>query len=423
MKLAQAQVIFLHGIAGSGMRGLAWLLLQQGKEIRGTDSQLPDDLPSDFSLAPEQEAQKLLAGVQLYIHTDAVTPDHPLHDLAVSQHIPVISYAEALGGLTQGFTTVAVAGTHGKSSTTAFLGHIAIEAGLDPTVLVGAAVPGWEGKHARFGKSSLYIVEADEYRNHFHTLAPTLGIITSIDFDHPDFFTTLTNVTASFQGFVSRITPDGSLIIPAALAEKNTITLPHNTVLVSPLEHAVSLPGKHMQMNAALAVAAAEQLGVSRKDALRYLQTFPSLGRRFETIGFIGATPVISDYAHHPAEITATIAAARDMFPGKRLGIIFEAHTAERLIAFTQDFVTALRASDGVLVYPPFIPKGRGQEVANAAALLEKELASTGHLIAALSHPEELGSYIQQLADQYDVILACTAGNLDSHLRKTVTGN
>jgi len=190
-----ARNVFMLGIGGSGMRGLAYLLSSQGKRISGTDDQFEHlktspDL-SACALYSEEAATQALAEAQLLVYSDAVADDHPLRQQWEKQGKPSLTYHEAVGQLTAAYQTIAVAGTHGKSSTTVMLAHIMAAAGLDPTVLVGATVPAWGQRNARAGHDAYFLVEADEYRNHFLSFKPAHAIVTSIDFDHPDYFKAL----------------------------------------------------------------------------------------------------------------------------------------------------------------------------------------------------------------------------------------
>jgi len=414
--LEQAKTIFFHGIGGSGMRGLAWLLHSQGKRILGTDTNLPNDIDPAFKVVPESDATTLLQESDFYIHTDAVPPNHPLYLEAQSQGIPQAPYHFALGQFSQNYTVIAIAGTHGKSSTTAFLSHILITAGLDPTVLVGASIPGWPGKNARAGKTDLFVVEADEYRDHFLSLTPAHAIITNIEYDHPDYFAALSDVEASFQSFINSITQ--TLTISIAIIEQNRLQIPTKATIVTP-SSTVSppLPGQHMAHNASLAIAAATNFGISPEDAQRHLESFPGLHRRFEHIATIADTEIISDYAHHPREIAVTIDAAQQRYPHKKIGVIFEAHTAERLTVFRQDFAEALKHADAVMLYPPFLPEGRTQTEGLAAF---SQLSDSLPEAIALKDKSNFVALFREFIAKCDVVIACTAGNLDRELRTAV---
>ncbi len=392
--------IFMLGIAGTGMRGLAYLLHEKGNVISGSDV-TADALAElvNYETALEGIAFSLVERADVLVYTDAAPNDHPLRKLARDKGISEMSYQAALGEFAEAYEVIAVAGTHGKSSTSAFLAHILIEAGLDPTVLIGASCSALEGEHARLGQSSYFVVEADEYREHFLTLKPAQAIITNVDFDHPDFFKSRGVIEALFEEFAGRVAGE-------VITEADTEGVP------------APLPGEHMKRNAALAVAMAQRLGVERTDAIEALYTFPGLKRRFEVVGSIKETDVISDYAHHPAAIVATLAGAREKYPNTRIAVIFEAHMLERLSTFFDDFVEALSQADHVLIYPPFEPEGRGAaEAVDAVARLSESLKAMSTSTEVLQDADTLPASVETLADSYDLVVAFTAGRLDGALR------
>lgn len=412
MTLAQAKTVFMLGIGGTGMRGLATLLAGRGKTILGSDQQYDlikawPDL-KDFEIADEPEANSLLEKADVLIHTDAAEATHPLILAAQERGMLVMPYQVAVGELSKDFTTIAVAGTHGKSSTTAFLAHILIETGKDPTVLVGAPIPAWGGG-ARVGQSDLFVVEADEYREHFLTLKPAHAIIVSVDFDHPDYFKSLEHVKEAYKRFKERV--QGTVLTFQDLSADDFVNVP------------APLPGTHMQHNAALAVKMAEILNGPREQAIAALKTFPGIGRRFERLGAIGAMEVYTDYGHHPREIEATIAGARSSpaYAGrKRLLVVFEAHTLERLRVFFEDFRETLADADGVLLVPVFIPAGREHESAEALQKLQALQTELPEKTWRIDSYNDLGKQLKQLSSQFDVALAFTAGRLDAELRKVI---
>lgn len=373
------------------MRGLAYLLENSGKNVKGVDR--------DYN---QQLAEKDLGQSGVLIYSDAVAAGHPLRQAARHKDIPELAYHEAVGELAAGYTTIAVAGTHGKSSTTAMLAHIMIEAGLDPTVLVGAGVPAWGGRSARAGTGKYLVVEADEYRDHFLALKPAYAVVTNIDYDHPDYFASLDEVKKSFDKFVNQVSGD---------------------VVTSDDVSGDFGVGEHMQHNAALAVAMAEKLGTERGRAEGALKSWRGLGRRMEELGDFGGRLIVSDYGHHPVEITATLKAARKKYGDKKILVLFEAHTLERLKVFKTEFTEALSKADGVLLVPVFIPVGREQQTQEAEkrlAQLEQVLSNKQLPTWRISGYEELPKELEELAPQFDVALAFTAGELDSRLRALV---
>lgn len=420
------------GIAGAGMQALGRILEAHGHAIVGTDydaaklALLPTS--ASFAVIPEADAAGAVAEAQLLIYTDAAPEFHPIRAAARAKKIPLSMLFSALGMVAENYRVLAVTGTHGKSSTTAFLGHIMATAGLDPTVFIGAAVATWPLGNARVGASDYLVIEADEYRNHFLNLKPTHAIITTIDFDHPDFFQDLAAVENSYAAFIGHIKKGGTLVCPTEVINAHP-QLPWlaTTLAVPPPtgNFPLPLPGQHMQYNATLAITLAHKLGIDRTTALKSLATFPGLARRFETIGYIDTLRIISDYGHHPAEIAATLQATRERYPEAKIVALVEPHTAARVQSFADQFVQALAAAncDGILLYPTFYVPGRDD--ASAAA------ASTITLYDALkrARPENvdkvdarnLQAMLRRQAGQYDTVIAFSAGTLDSILRPLVT--
>ncbi len=410
------------GINGSGMRGLAYLLEQQGEKIIGYD-----DNQSNSSCSLD-EALAALPTADRVIYSDAVPEDHQLRIQAQQHGIRALPYQKALGEFAALYTTIAITGTHGKSSTTAFLAHIAIEHGIDPTVLVGANMPTLPGKHARLGGSQYFIVEADEYRRHFLELTPAHILITSIDFDHPDSFSSLEDTEKAYTEFIARLQPSGKVITPQDVQEQHpNVVWPSDTIAIS--EHglrdiSVLLPGIHMQMNAALACEAAVLLGIDRAAAQKSLLTFPGLGRRFELLGTYEGVEIRSDYGHHPTEIAATIAGARIAEPNAHIIAIFEAHMPLRLHTFFNEFADALATADSVIIVPPFVPAGRDTTDAMQDALRLRDCLTARHKqVAYIEELSELASAIQEhqkTSPEPRIAIGFSAGLLDEELRKTV---
>lgn len=408
-------LLFL-GIGGAGMRGLAYLAEQEGIPVIGYDDN------SAVSPLTQEQALEQLSKTTSVIYTDAAPQDHPIRVKARELGIPETPYHKLLGHVANKYEVLAVTGTHGKSSTTAFLAHILIEAGLDPMVLVGASMPTLPGKHARFGKGKYFVVEADEYRNHFYELSPSNIIITSIDFDHPDSFSGIDEVEQSYQHFIGQLRSGGNVFVPEQEAvEHPAITWPSATIRVSASDSegiTVPLPGNHMRQNASLAVALAEQLGVPRKDAIAYLKTFPGLARRFEILGTINHVSVRSDYGHHPTEIRATIEAAREVTPNTPIIALFEAHMPQRLHTFFDDFASALANADEVIVTKPFVPAGRDQEILTDAYSLAEKIIAQGGTATCIFDDTELVSELEK--KPLSIAIAFSAGTLDNRLRNIV---
>ncbi len=386
MSLYQANNLFLIGIRGTGMRGLAYLLRKMGKAVSGVDR--------DYD---KSKAERLLLSADMLIYSDAVPEDHPLRRQAEKNRIPQQAYHRAAGDLSKNYLTIAVAGTHGKSTTASMLAHIMIKAGLDPTVLLGASVLDWHGHNSRAGRSQYFVVEADEYRDHFLALKPTHAIITTIDFDHPDYFTSLDDVKKSFKKFTRQVA--GTVI----------------TEVNAPP------PEDYLSYNWSLAAAMAQALGIKQEQVTAAKKSWRPPGRRMEEIGSYKGMLIVSDYGHHPAEIAATLRAARQKYPHKKTLAVFEPHTPDRLQAFGRQFARELARADGVLLAPVFMPAGRQgstKETKRLLARLQRQLSAKSVPASMVKSFSNLPEELEQAAKDFDLALAFTAGELDGRLRK-----
>ncbi len=401
------------------MRAVSYLAQEHGIRVIGYD-----DNP-EFSNYTQDEVLEKLPEITSLVYTDAAIFEHPLRIAFRNTGKQESAYHEFLGHIASHYHVLAVTGTHGKSSTTAFLAHILIEAGLDPTVVVGASMPSLPGKHARYGKGKYFVIEADEYRRHFLTLHPAHSIITSIDYDHPDAFSSLEDVEHAYEEFMANTDVHGSIFTPEKEYRNHSdMHWPKNTVPV-PISDAdainVPLPGKHMRTNASLAVALAEKIGVNREEAITSLKTFPGLGRRFELLGSIGNVSIRSDYGHHPAEIRATIEGAREFSPNTHIIALFEAHMPQRLHTFFDDFASALALADEVIITKPFAPTGRDGESLDDAYRLKDAICSKKINATCIFNDQELARELSK--KELSIVILFSAGTLDARIRPIVNNN
>ena len=416
--------IFFLGVGGSGMSSLAYLYAKKGAQVYGSD-QNPEAItkPQEkglITVVPSDDAEEIISTCDLLVFSDAVPANHSDRQFAQTHAIPQMAYQEALGEFTRDYTLIAVTGTHGKSSTTSFLAWILIEAGLDPTVLIGARAPFLDYSGARLGKSSIMIVEADEYRRHFLSLEPKYAVITSIDFDHPDYYTSMEDVQDAYNSFANKVPSDGLLVAPEELTSSLNLlkSCPASFLPLPDNEIPMPLPGEHMRQNANLAITICERLGIPRVQSIAILKDFPGLERRFETVTNIDSMRVVSDYGHHPAEIKATLTGARNAFPSKKIVALFECHMIERLQMFYSDFAEALSMADHVIVCPVFMPKGReGVSTEDDVRLFLKELTRHGVVYERISNFTELPTLLEKIAPEYPLAIGFSAGKLDAILR------
>ncbi|MGE0161100.1 MAG: UDP-N-acetylmuramate--L-alanine ligase [Gemmatimonadales bacterium] len=402
---AGAPVHFM-GIGGAGMCALAELVLRSGGRVSGCDLKESDALRDLARLGAQVHVGHDAAhvvGASALVITSAVPQNHPELAAARAAGVPVLKRAEALGAWVESGTVVAIAGTHGKTTTTAMTTEILARAGRDPTGLVGGKVAGWEG-NLRFGAPSLFVVEADEYDRSFLRLAPDVAVITNVEADHLDIYGDYAGVRGGFVDFVGRVRGGGRVIVcaddPGAaslapVAGRNAYTygttagsmLRGVDVIVRPglvrctvLEEGrrvgmltLAKGGRHTVLNALGASAAARTLDVPWTAIFEALASFRGVARRFERLGEAEGIVVIDDYAHHPTEIRATLTAARAGYEEARIVAVFQPHLYSRTRDFRDDFGSVLALADAVWVTDVFpareapIPGVTGEGVAAAA--------------------------------------------------------
>lgn len=388
--ITRSRRVHLVGVGGSGMSSLAELLLDRGLEVSGSDVTVgaPTSLTERGARVAVGHRAEQVDGADLVIVSAAIPPDNPELIEAHRRGLPILTHAEALGELMRGLVGVAVAGTHGKSTTSALLGFILASAGLDPTVLVGARAVDFGGG-ARSGQGPHLVVEADEYDRRFLTLNPALALITSIEADHLDCFGDLDEIVGAFRAFVNRLPPAGLLVTCADDPVLASLDLPRRRLTYGVAERAdwrldrleprhgggcsfrvrgpageahaqLQLSGLHNASNAAGALAATTALGVDLGAAVQALAAFRGTERRFQTLTRAGEIWVVDDYAHHPTAVRATLEAARQVHPG-RLWAVFQPHTSNRVAALMDSFATAFVPADLLTLLPIYQPPGRGR--------------------------------------------------------------
>ena len=371
------------GVSGAGMAPLAELALRSGGAVSGCDLVAGPAVAAltrlgmDFS---EGHDPAHVGAAVAVVVTSAVPSGHPELAAARARGIPVIKRARALGQWVNEGRVVGVAGTHGKTTTTAMATHVLEHAGADPTGVVGGEVAGWGG-NLRPGGSDVFVVEADEYDRSFHELAPEVAVVTNVEADHLDTYGDLGGVRAAFSEFLGRLDARGTLWIcgddPGAArlgveagdrirsygtaagarlratrlrihAAGSTFAVTEDGVRAG--DFTVRAPGRHNVLNALAAVGVGRSFGASWDDIRAGLAAFRGVGRRYELLGGAAGVRVVDDYAHHPTEIAATLAAARRANPGRRVVAVFQPHLFTRTRDFHREFGRALDVADMVWV-------------------------------------------------------------------------
>ncbi|HID88799.1 MAG TPA: UDP-N-acetylmuramate--L-alanine ligase [Anaerolineales bacterium] len=410
----RGQRVHFVGIGGAGLSAIARVLMEQGAVVTGSDLVLS---PAAEALA--RDGARVYVGHQAgqvdgadWVVVSSAVPEDNVEVLAAREAgIPVVRRAQVLGEMMEGRVGVAVAGTHGKTTTTAMVASILWEAGLDPTFIVGGVMVGL-GTNGRAGTGPHFVVEADEYDRTFLELRPRVAVVTNVEHDHPDCYPNFAHFRAAFADFVALLPPDGLLVtcrddrvaleLGAARAARGWPVVSYGltgepTWTARELhpnpsggmdfvvvragqalgEVRLRVPGSHNVLNGLAALAVTVHLGVPFPTARSALEEFRGVGRRFEVKGEADGVTVVDDYAHHPTEIRATLAAARQRFPGRPLWAVWQPHTYSRTQALLEGFARAFGRADHVLVLPIY------------AAREEDRLGvSSADVVAAMAHPD-----------------------------------
>ncbi len=447
-KLNFNKPIHVHfiGIGGISMSGLAEILAAEGFTVSGSDSKESDlthHLESKgIQIFYGQKAANIIPGIDLVVYTAAIREDNEEWIAAKEKHIPMLTRAELLGQIMDNYErSIAVSGTHGKTTTTSMISHILLEADTDPTITVGGIIPVLNG-NLRVGNSETFITEACEYTNSFLNFRPKYSIILNIEAEHLDFFKDLNDIRHSFRLFAENTKADGALIINGAIANYTEITkdLPcriltfgldstcdyyaedilynekgcaHFTVMhhQKPLgQIQLFVPGIHNVTNALSAIACCLEAGIPFAAAEAGLRAFSGANRRFQYKGSVGGVTIIDDYAHHPTEIRATLAAARN-YPHERLVLVFQPHTYSRTKAFLQDFADVLSTADVVVLADIYAAREKNTYGISSRDLLNL-LKEKGADCFYFPSFEEIEKFLLKKCMNGDLLITMGAGNV-----------
>ena len=445
-KINFEQPVHVHfiGIGGISMSGLAEILLKEDFRVSGSDnkeSALTEHLASlGASIFYGQKASNIIPGIDVAVYTAAIREDNEEYREAVRQGLPMLSRAELLGQLMTNYRMpVAVAGTHGKTTTTSMLSHILLAADLDPTISVGGILKAIGG-NIRVGSSDVFVTEACEYTNSFLHFFPKIGIILNIDADHLDFFKDLDDIRNSFRRFAELLPEDGTLIINTCIPDLSEITeglackvitygddgdysaadifhnergeasfdlLRHGT-LTDRIE--LSVNGDHNVSNALAAIAAADLLNVPSGAVKDGLRSFGGTDRRFELKGTVNGVTVIDDYAHHPTEITATLTAAAN-YPHRKLWCVFQPHTYTRTKAYLKEFAQSLSLADEVVLADIYAAR-ETDTLGVHSEDLQREIQALGHECHYFPSFDEIENFLLENCINGDVLITMGAGDV-----------
>ncbi len=440
--------IHIHfiGIGGISMSGLAEILLEEGFTISGSDakeSALTDKLSSMGAvIAYPQKAENITEGIDLVVYTAAISQDNPEFAAAVAAGIPMLTRAELLGQIMDNYhSSIAVSGTHGKTTTTSMLSHILLAAEADPTISVGGILQSIGG-NIRVGHSDTFLTEACEYTNSFLNFYPKYSIILNIDADHLDFFKDIDDIRNSFHKFALQTSENGYLIVNNDIPNLEQITDGVGAEIVtygtskdamyyadaieftdkgtpvfdaykngSLLGHVeLHVPGMHNVSNAMGAIALTDKMGLPFDAAADGLATFYGTDRRFQHKGEFNGVTVIDDYAHHPTEIEATLKAAAT-YPHDTLVVAFQPHTYSRTKALLGDFAKALSHADVVVLADIYAAREKNTYGISSEDLL-REIQKTGTEVYYFPTFDEIEKFLQKKCNNNDLLITMGAGDI-----------
>jgi len=407
------------GIGGIGMSSLARHFLAEKKVVSGSDRELTDLTKSlaaeGVQIMTPQDAENITDDIDLVVYTEAMDQDHPEMAAAKKRKLPMRNYFDALGLAMNPYYLIAVAGTHGKTTTTAMLTDIFAAAEKDPTAVIGS-LRAKTGSNYRAGKSKYAIVEACEYKKDFLSLTPEILVITNLEHEHVDYYKTLADVQAAFKELVSQVSETGVIVTNPKDPNIAPILVGCDRRVVDYTEYleldlALKQPGLHNRLNAAAAMAVASVEKIKIDQARAALLEFRGTWRRFEYKGEVNGAPLYDDYAHHPTEIMVTIAAAKELYPDKKLVTIFKPHTYSRTAEFFDAFAKSFSGAHEALFLPVYAAREENVTGVSSRELAVKALEYAPHTQYFPSH-EAVEKYIKETIKADAVVIVMGAGDV-----------
>ncbi len=437
--------IHIVGIGGIGMSAIARVLLERGGyRISGSDHSLSAvgrSLAQLGATVYDGHRAGQVDGADLVFVSSAVPADNEEVRAAWARGIPVVKRPQVLAWLTGSQRTIAVAGTHGKTTTTAMIAQLLLRAGLDPSFIIGGVLPGL-GTNARAGQGPYFVIEADEYDRTFLSLRPWIAVVTNVELDHPDCYPTYADVQAAFAAFVAGVRDDGCLVAcaddPGATALLHSLPVARRAVAYGlargcdvAAEHvggngqpsfelalageghgrfSLQVPGLHNVRNALAALSVATEVGISDEISREALAGYSGVARRFELKGEAGGVTVIDDYAHHPTEIRATLAAARARFGERTLWALFQPHTFSRTEVLLADYQRSFADADHVLITPIYAAREQDSHRVQSADLVR---GAAHHDMRCVDDLQAATELLARSLKAGDILVTMGAGDSD----------
>ena len=445
MFLGKIQRIHFIGIGGSGMSGIAEVLINQDYEVSGSDpssNRVTDHLKTLGADIRHNHSAENVSGKHVVVVSSAISDDNVEVQAAREQSIPVIPRAEMLAELMRMKYGVAIAGTHGKTTTTSLVATVLAAGSLDPTVVIGGRIKNMGG-HAKLGQSQYLIAEADESDGSFLKLSPTLAVVTTLDEEHMDFYLTIENMKSTFLQFLNRIPFYGAAILCMDDAnlqsllpriEKRTITYGlksqadytarnisveglktyftvyhHGKKLGKILSGAL---GRHNVCNTLAAVAVGMELNMDFPTIAESLKTFTGVQRRFEILKQSESLIIVDDYGHHPVEIQATLSTAKEVWPDRRLVIVFQPHRYSRTKHLMESFFSSFNDADQLLLLDIYSAGEEAEEGIHSQRIAEG-VKEFGHKnVEYIGSTQSVIPHLQKILKPGDIVMTLGAGNI-----------
>lgn len=460
--MINATHVHLVGAGGIGISGIGKWFLAKGATVTGSDAKqttITDDLVRrGVAITIGHDASNVPLDCDLVVYTEAAGEDNPERAEASRRGIRQLGHFAFLGELSKGMRTICVTGTNGKSTTTAMLGKIFEECGWDPTVFVGSLVPGWELGNVRMGAGEFLILEGDEYKRKMLALSPETTVITNIEEDHLDVYKDLDDIVATFQRLA-----DQSKYVIVNGDDENSMRLTAKSLTRFGVDDAgadvyaedrvtvgggqdflvrrnvagheeslgrvsLQVPGSFNMMNALAATSVAVAYGANFAHVQKALADFAGIWRRFERVGKRNGADVISDYGHHPTAVKATLAAAKEFFPGRRILLAFQPHQHNRTKELFEEFVTSFDNADVLVLAEIYGVEGRTEDGERVSSLdllnaMQQRIPAGSDNVRPMEFAKDLADVeakiCQQLRDG-DVVIVMGAGDIDAVARKLV---
>ncbi|MGW6739517.1 UDP-N-acetylmuramate--L-alanine ligase [Streptomyces sp. NPDC055025] len=437
------------GIGGAGMSGIAKILAQRGAKVAGSDAKESETAEALRALGATvhigHAAAHLADDASCVVVSSAIRADNPELARAAELSVPVVHRSDALASLMAGLRSIAVAGTHGKTTTTSMLAVALTELGLDPSYAIGGDLSG-PGTNARHGEGEIFVAEADESDRSFQKYDPEVAIVLNVELDHHANYASLEEIYESFEAFAAKIVPDGTLVISADQAGAVELTsrvrarpgvkvvtygeaatadvrvhkitarglTSEVTVLLDgrPLTFTVSVPGRHYALNAVAALAAGVALGLPAHNLASALGKYTGVKRRLQLKGEAAGVQVIDSYAHHPTEMTADLEAMRAAAPpGSRLLVVFQPHLFSRTQELATEMGQALALADASLVLEIY-PAREDPIPGVTSALITDAAVAAGASVTAVPDKDAVADAVAGMAGPGDLVLTMGAGDV-----------